>query len=93
MAPIQVTLLNVGLVHSHLQNHSQKKTKPNYKLGDYVQLSLMRRMFMKMYMSNFTEEVFFFSEVLLRDPPVYNKTNNLILNLTPETVTQHSRIE
>ena len=58
MAPNQVSLLHVGLVRRRLQNHSQKMTKPKCNLGDYVHLSLMRRMFKKGYMSNFTEEVF-----------------------------------
>ena len=30
---------------------------------------------------------------LIEDGNCRNKTNNLILNLTPENVTQHSRIE
>ena len=67
----QVSLLNAGLMRDRLQNHSQKKTKPKYKLGDYVQLSLLRRMFEKGYMSNFKEEVLVVNEVLLQEPPVY----------------------
>ena len=71
MAPNRVSLLNVGLVRRRLQKRSQKKVKQKYKLGDYVRLSLAKRLFKKGYMNNFTEEIFVVSECLLRDPPVY----------------------
>ena len=45
--------------------------KQKYKLGDYVRLSLEKRLFKKGYLNNFTEEIFAIDEVILRDPPVY----------------------
>ena len=73
MAPNQVSLLNVGLVRRCLQKNSLKETKKMYKYttGDYVRLSLTKRLFKKGYLNNFTEEVFVIQEHLPRNPPVY----------------------
>ena len=73
MAPNQVSLLSVGLVRRRLQRNTVKKTKKMYKYttGDYVRLSLTKRLFKKGYLNNFTEEVFVIQERLPRNPPVY----------------------
>ena len=73
MAPIQVSLLNVGLIRRCLQRNTLKETKKMYKYttGDYVRLSLTKQLFKKGYLNTFTEEVFVIHEHLPQNPPVY----------------------
>ena len=42
-----------------------------YRTGDYVRLSLTKRLFKKGYLNNFTEEVFVIHERLPQNPPMY----------------------
>ena len=42
-----------------------------YTTGDYVRISLTKRLFKNGYLNNFTEEVFIIQECLPRNPPVY----------------------
>ena len=59
-APATVSLLNVGTVrrklHGGITSTVTKKSK--FRVGDYVRLSLCKRLFKKGYKMNRTEEIF-----------------------------------
>lgn len=69
MRPSKVGLNNVGIVRRNLFGNQPVKKKVKYKVGDYVRLSLRKRIFGKGYLENFTEEVFKVNKVFSRNTP------------------------
>ena len=71
--PASVNLLNVGSVRRKLYGKMKPSHSKKYKfnVGDFVRMSLKKRLFKKGYKANFTEEVFKITERLPRTPEVY----------------------
>ena len=71
--PASVNLLNVGSVRRKLYGKMKPRHSKKYKfnVGDFVRLSLRKRLFKKGYKANFTGEVFKITERLPRTPEVY----------------------
>ena len=71
--PAAVSLLNVGHVRKKLYGKIER-SKPKrfkFKVGDHVRLSLRKRLFMKGYKVNWTEEIFPIVNRIPRTPVVY----------------------
>ena len=74
MKPSEVNVGNVRTVRNRLFPEVRKKRRRlnNYNVGDYVRLSLKKRMFEKGYLENYTEEIFKIAKVFnTRSPTMY----------------------
>eukprot|EP00112_Aurelia_sp_Birch-Aquarium-sp1_P025091 Seg8179.2 transcript_id=Seg8179.2/GoldUCD/mRNA.D3Y31 product="putative transposon-derived protein F54H12.3" protein_id=Seg8179.2/GoldUCD/D3Y31 len=77
MKPSKVGLNNVGIVRRNLfgnttqnpEKNTKKRKKKSLKVGDYVRLSLRKRMFKKGYLENFAEEVFKINKKFTNNTP------------------------
>ena len=55
--------------------YSVHPAKYKFKTGDQVRISKIKRKFEKVYLPNFSKEIFTVSKALPRDPPVYKLTD------------------
>ena len=71
--PVDVSVENEKKVWDTLySDHSVvKNVKYNFKIGDQVRISKIKRKFEKGYLPNFSKEIFTISKQIPRDPPVY----------------------
>lgn len=71
MAPVDVNESNVLQVWRNIYKKKFIKTKPKYKLGDFVRISKERRTFEKGYETKWSEELFKIIKVIKHPSPVY----------------------
>ena len=71
--PVDVTVENETKIwHTLYDDHDVvKDVKYKFKIGDQVRISKVKRTFEKVYLPNFTKEIFTISKQVPRDPPVY----------------------
>ena len=77
MRPSEVNPENVDAVRKKLFKKESRKSKRVFRIGDYVRLSLKKRMFKKGYLQNYTEEIFKISKVFKERYPVMYKIKDL----------------
>ena len=72
MKPSQVTKANEAQVWDTLYGDDvQKPVRFKFQVGDCVRISIVKRMFEKSYLPNFTEEIFTVYKRMARQVPVY----------------------
>ena len=77
MRPSEVNPENADAVRKKLFKKESRKSKRVFRIGDYVRLSLKKRMFKKGYLQNYTEEIFKISKVFKERYPVMYKIKDL----------------
>ncbi len=77
MRPSEVNPENADAVRKKLFKKESRKSKKVFRIGDYVRLSLKKRMFKKGYLQNYTEEIFKVSKVFKERYPVMYKIEDL----------------
>lgn len=87
MKPSQVTKASEAKVWHTLNGHDiQKRVSSKFAVGDRIRISKVKRMFEKLYLRNFTEEMFTVYKWIARQVPVYRLKDNAgeILFYKPE---------
>jgi glycosylphosphatidylinositol transamidase (GPIT) subunit GPI8 len=71
MAPAEVNKSNENLVLRTLFNHSDKKSKVKFQVGDRVRITKFKNSFGNKYDPNWTPENFVIKEILNTNPTTY----------------------
>lgn len=72
MTPREASLKkNEKIIYNNVFFKEDTNSKPKFSIGDRVRISKKRNNFTKGYLPNFTEELFFISEILKTDPITY----------------------
>ena len=71
-SPIEVTKENESSIRERMYvKEVTSKSTVKFKVGDKVRISKTRRAFYKVYLPNWTEEIFAITEVIDTKPPTY----------------------
>lgn len=71
MAPENVSIENEVLVRKNLYGNIQTNKQPIFEIGDKVRVSKLKKLFEKGYLPNWSEEIFFVKQIIVRNPIVY----------------------
>eukprot|EP00794_Sanderia_malayensis_P002229 gene2229-biopygen1992 len=77
MRPSAVNKSNANIVKEKLFGKQMRRRQVNFKVGDYVRLSLKKGLFKKGYLQNYTEEIFKISKVFKERLPTMYEVEDL----------------
>ncbi|CAK1603436.1 unnamed protein product [Parnassius mnemosyne] len=83
MCPCDVNSNNIMTVWTNLYDRRSKKLslenpKPNFNVGDYVQITKYKHVFQKGYESNWSDEIFIISSIITYNPTSQHKIDKII---------------
>ena len=85
-----MTLKNEPQVSENLYGKSNfKKLKPKFKVGDFVRINKTKRTFDKVYLPNWTQELFQIIAVVITQTPITYKMKDLEGEVVKGTFYEH----